>query len=151
MDDYQLVLSVGELMLKEKVITEFGFKLLHNDIESDMATLSPDDHEKITRTAIYFTILYNMAVLFAGYCAEKEIVDPRSEKLKQIAEVIVQYIPKLLRGLGDKYLEVYHGAKVKAFEHGKLFDDYFPPHPEEQKLLDKMNGIVKDEDHIQTV
>jgi len=94
---------------------------------------------------------YNMAVLFAGYCAEKEIVDPRSEKLKQIAEVIVQYIPKLLRGLGDKYLEVYHGAKVKAFEHGKLFDDYFPPHPEEQKLLDKMNGIVKDEDHIQTV
>jgi hypothetical protein len=151
MDDYQLVLSVGELMLKEKVITEFGFKLLHNDIESDMSSLSPNDHEKITRTAIYFTILYNMAVLFAGYCAEKEIVDPRSEKLKQIAEVIVQYIPKLLRGLEDKYLEVYHGAKVKAFEHGKLFDDYFPPHPEEQKLLDKMNGIVKDEDHIQTV
>lgn len=151
MDDYQFVIEVGELMLKEKVITEFGLRILHNDIESDMSSLSPEEPEKIVRTAIYFTILYNMAILFAGYCAEKEIVDPRSDKLKLIAETIVVYIPKLLRGLSDKYLEVYHGAKMKAFEHGRLFDDYFPPHPEEQKVLDKINGIVKDEDHIQTV
>ena len=138
-------------MLKEKVITEFGLKILHNDIESDMATLKPEEPEKITRTAIYFTILYNMAILYAGYCAEKEIVDPRSDKLKQIAETIVGYIPKLLRGLTDKYLEAFHGAKMKAFEHGRLFDDYFPAHPEEQKILDKINGVVKDEEHLQTV
>lgn len=145
-----MVISVGELMLKEKVITEFGLKILHNDIESDMATLSPDDPKKITRTAIYFTIIYNMAILFAGYCAEHTIDDPRNEQLKLIAETVVVYIPKLLRGLEDKYLEVYHGAKMKAFEHGKLFDDYFPHHPEEQKLIDKMNGIVKDDDMCQT-
>lgn len=148
MDDYQLVVSVAELMVKENVLTEFGLKMLRNDIESDMATLNPQDKEKITRTAIYFTILYNMAVLFAGYC---EPDDPREKRLREIGAMVVEYIPKLLRGLEDKYLEVYHGAKVKAFTNGQLFEDYLPQHPEEQKLLDKMNGVVKDESHIQTV
>ena len=137
MNDYQLVTSVGELMLKEKVITEFGLKILHNDIESDMATLNPDEPEKITRTAIYFTIVFNMAILYAGYCAEYG-ADPRSEKLKQIAETVSTYIPKLLRGLDNKFLEVFHGAKIKAFEHGRLFDDYFPAHPAEQRLFDSV-------------
>ena len=157
MDDYQLVVSVAELMVKEKVLTEFGLKMLRNDIESDMATLNPQDKEKITRTAIYFTILYNMAVLFAGYCSEQsgpdgqDRLDPREKRLREIGAMVVDYIPKLLRGLEDSYLEVYHGAKVKAFTNGQLFEDYLPQHPEEQKLLDKMNGVVKDESHIQTV
>lgn len=150
MDDYQLVVSVAELMVKENVLTEFGLKMLRNDIESDMATLNPQDKEKITRTAIYFTILYNMAVLFAGYCSEHGD-DPREKRLREIGAMVVEYIPKLLRGLEDSYLEVYHGAKVKAFTNGQLFEDYLPQHPEEQKLLDKMNGVVKDESHIQTV
>ena len=144
MNDYTLVVSVAELMLKEKIITDFGFKILHNDIENDMATLSPDDLQKITRTVIYFTIVYNMAVLFAGYCLEHG-PDERQERLRQIGEMVVEYIPKLLRGLDEKHLEVYHGAKVNAFEHGKLFDDYFPQHPEEQKIIDKINGVVKDD------
>jgi hypothetical protein len=147
MDDYQLVVSVGKLMLEKKVITEFGLKMLHNNIESDITSLTAEDHEKITRTAIYFTILYNMSILFAGYCAEYGD-DPRENKLRQIGSMVKEYIPKLLRGLEDKYLDVYHGAKVKAFVGGQLFEDYLPPHPEEQKLLDKMN---KDEDFIQTV
>jgi hypothetical protein len=62
--------------------------------------------------------------------------------------MVVDYIPKLLHGLDNTHLEVYHGAKVKAFEHGHLFDDYFPPTPEEQKLLDKINGKVKDEEYV---
>ena len=147
MNDTAIIVSVGELMLKENIITEFGLKMLHNDIESDMGSLSPDDPQKITRTAIYFTIVYNMAVLFAGYCTER---DAREERLRQIGAMVVDYIPKLLRGLDDKYLEVYHGAKVNAFVHGTKFDDYFPPHPEEQKIIDKINGVVKDND-IQTV
>ena len=163
MDDYQLVVSVAELMVKENVLTEFGLKMLRNDIESDMATLNPQDKEKITRTAIYFTILYNMAVLFAGYCQDRlgvadpggpdgqDRLDPREKRLREIGAMVVEYIPKLLRGLEDSYLEVYHGAKVKAFTNGQLFEDYLPQHPEEQKLLDKMNGVVKDENHIQTV
>lgn len=132
-----IVQSVGELMFKEKVITEFGLKMLQNDIEKDMATLSPENKEGITRTAIYFTILFNLAVLYAGYCAEYG-PDPRSEKLKEIASTVVQYIPKLLRGLDDKFLEVFHGAKIKAFVHGRLFEDYFPQHPNEQKILDQL-------------
>ena len=144
-----MVISVGELMLKEKVITQFGLKILYNDIESDMETLTADDKQKITRTALYFTIIYNMAVLFAGYCAEHKLDDPRNEQLRLIATTVVAYIPKLLAGLEDKYLEVYHGAKVKAFEQGHLFDDYFPPHPEEKKCLDKLNNIVKDDDMSQ--
>lgn len=149
MNDTTLVIEVGALMLKEKVITEFGLKMLHNDIDNDMNTMSPTDKEKITRVAIYFTIVYNMAVLFAGYCVDHP--DPREARLREIGAMFVEYIPKLLRGLDDKYLEVYHGAKVKAFEHGELYDDYFPPHPEEQKILDKLEGRVKDKDYVQSV
>ena len=141
-----LIVSVGELMLKEKVLTEFGLKMLQNNIDDDMNTMTPNDPQKITRVAIYFTIVYNMAVLFAGYCVDHP--DPREARLRQIGLMFQEYIPKLLRGLGDKYLEVYHGAKVKAFEHGTLFDDYFPPHPEEQKLMDKLEGRVKDDDYV---
>ena len=148
MDDYQLVVSVAELMVKEKVLTDFGLKILNNNIESDMATLTADDPEKLTRTALYFTLLYNMAVLYAGYCVEHP--DPRSERLRHIAGTVVDYIPKLLRGLDDKYLEVYHGAKVKSFTQENFFEDYFPQHPEEQKLIDKMNNHTKDTDMSQT-
>jgi hypothetical protein len=141
MNDCALIVSVAELMLEEKVLTDFGLKILNNDIESDMATLHPTDKEKITRTAIYFTIIYNMAILFAGYCAEHNLDDPRDEQLRQIGVTVVAYIPKLLRGLDAKHLEVYHGAKVHAFTAGKLFDDYLPQHPDEQKLLDQGNNV----------
>lgn len=113
MSDCALVLSVGELMVKEKILTDFGLKMLHNDIESDMAWVSPDDKQRITRTAIYFTILYNMALLFSGYCVENP--DPREERLRELGLMVHEYIPNLLRGLDDTYLEVYHGAKVAAF------------------------------------
>lgn len=150
MNDTALIVSVAELMVEEKVLSEFGLKILHNDIDNDMNTMSPQDPQKITRVAIYFTIVYNMALLFSGYCLEKG-ADPREERLREIGVMVVEYIPKLLRGLDDKHLEVYHGAKVKAFEHGTLFDNYFPPHPDEQKLIDKMNNKVKDEDYVQTI
>jgi hypothetical protein len=150
MNDTAIIRSVAELMVEEKVLTEFGLKILHNDIDNDMNTMSPQDPQKITRVAIYFTIVYNMALLFSGYCLEKG-EDPREERLREIGVMVVEYIPKLLRGLDDKYLEVYHGAKVKAFEHGQRFDDYFPAHPDEQKLIDKMNNKVKDEEFVQTI
>ena len=150
MNDTALIVSVAELMVEEKVLTDFGLKILHNDIDNDMNTMSPQDPQKITRVAIYFTIVYNMALLFSGYCLEKGD-DPREERLREIGVMVVEYIPKLLRGLDDKHLEVYHGAKVKAFQHGQRFDDYFPPHPDEQKLIDKMNNKVKDEEYVQTI
>lgn len=147
MDDYPLIVSVAELMFKEKIITDFGLKILHNNIENDMSSLTADDKEKITRTALYFTIVYNMALLFSGYCGEHG-PDPRLERLRQIGAMVHDYIPKLLNGLDNKYLEIYHGAKVNAFEHGHLFEDYLPPHPEEQKCLDKLNNVTKDEDYV---
>jgi len=141
MNELPRVISVGELILKEIVLTEVGLKILHNNIEHDMETLTPDDPKKITRTALYFTVVYNMAILFAGYCAEHNLDDPRDEQLRQIGVTVVAYIPKLLRGLDAKHLEVYHGAKVHAFTAGKLFDDYLPQHPDEQKLLDEGNNV----------
>jgi len=148
MNDCPLIVSVGELMVKEKIITDFGLKILHNNIESDMETLTADDKEKITRTALYFTIVYNMALLFSGYCGEHG-PDPRLDRLRQIGAMVHDYIPKLLNGLDDKHLEIYHGAKVKAFEHGSLFEDYLPHHPEEQKCLDIINGVTKDEKYVE--
>lgn len=113
MSDCALIISVAELMVEKQVLTDFGLKMLNNDIESDMTWLNPDDNERITRTAIYFTIVYNLAIFFAGYCAETG--DPRDQRMREIGAMVVDYIPKLLRGLDEKHLEVYHGAKVNAF------------------------------------
>jgi hypothetical protein len=129
MDDTQLILYVGKIMQNEKVITDIGFKLLHNDFLGDFQTLEKNELKKITRCCIFLTILINMTVLYGGFCMENKLDLGHFEKLRQIIICFEPVLPKLLNGLFDKYLEVFHGAKAASFVNGRLFDDYMPNHP----------------------
>lgn len=137
MNEYAMIVSVGELMVKEKVITEIGLRFLHNDIFQDLTFETP---EQRTRAAVYFTIVVNMVVLYGGYVEENKLETTQFDLLKKVALRFMEILPNLLRSLSDKYLETYHGAKVASFVHGQKFDDYFPLPPEDQKLLDSMEG-----------
>ena len=135
MTDSELILHVGEIMLKEKVLTDFGFKILHNDFLSDITTLEKNELKKITRCCIFATIVYNMTVLYGGYCIENKLDLEHFERLRHIAIDFEKMLPNLLRALSNKYLEVFHGAKVASFTNGKIFDDYLPSHPSDAKVL----------------
>jgi len=146
--DTDLIVSVGKIMVEEKIITEFALKILHNDIWADILTL--ETHEQKVRAGLYMTIVVNMTLFFGGYiqCKETQTDDETAtyKRLQKIALSFVEILPKILRSITDKYLETYHAAKVASFVHGGKFEDYFPPHPEEQKILDQMAGAkeVKD-------
>ena len=90
------------------------------------------------------TIVVNMTLFFGGYVHCKEIPDENDvvwfKRLQKIALHFVEVLPKILRSITDKYLETYHGGKVASFVQGGKFDDYFPPHPDEQKILDEIIG-----------
>lgn len=137
MDEYQTVVSVGELMVKEKVITEVGMRLLRNNVFEDMLLETP---EAKTRVAIYMTIVVNMVVLYGGYVEENKLERDKFDVLRKVALKFMEVLPALLRTLSDKYLETYHGAKVASFTQGQKFDEYFPLPPEDQKLIDSVQG-----------
>jgi hypothetical protein len=137
MDEYNTIVSVGELMVKEKVLTDIGLRFLHNDIFQD---LTFETNEQKTRAVIYMTIVVNMVILYGGYVEENKLDMSQFNILRKVALKFMEVLPNLLKTLSDKYLETFHGAKVAAFVHGKKFDDFFPLPPEEQKLLDSMQG-----------
>jgi hypothetical protein len=143
--DTDLIISIGRLMLEEKIITDFALKILHNDIWADI--LSLETHEQKVRAGLYMTIVVNMTLFYGGYLQCKESQTEREnetyKRLQTIALSFVEVLPKILRSITDKYLETYHAAKVAAFVHGGKFDDYFPPHPEEQKILDQIAGAAE--------
>ncbi len=141
----ETILFVGKIMLENNIITEFGFKLLHNDFLSDVSIpIEPNELKKKTRVCMFMVIVYNMTLLYGGYCLEKNLSMEHYETLKPIALHFEQTLPKMLQTLSNKYLEIFHGAKVNAFVHGHKFETYVPTHPEDQKVLDEI-GYKEDD------
>ena len=126
-------------MLENNIITEFGFKLLHNDFLADIAEpIVANELKKKTRISIFMTIVFNMTLLYGGYCQENNLSMEHYEILKPIALHFEETLPKLLKTLSNKYLEIYHGLKVHSFVHGHKFETYMPTHPEDKKILDEI-------------
>jgi hypothetical protein len=139
MNETDTILFVGELMVKEGVITEFGRRILHNDFLADIAEpIEANELKKATRICIFMTIVFNMTLLYAGYCQMNNLSMEHYEILKPIALHFEQTLPKMLKTLSNKYLEIYHGLKVHAFVHGHRFDTFMPIHPEDKKVLDEI-------------
>lgn len=139
MNETETILFVGKLMLENNIITDFGFKILHNDFLSDVAEpISSNELKKATRVCIFMTIVYNMTLLYGGYCQENNLSIEHYEILKPIALHFEKVLPKMLQTLSNKYLEIFHGLKVNAFVHGHKFETYVPTHPEDQKVLDEI-------------
>jgi hypothetical protein len=136
MNETELILFVGELMYENKIITDIGLKILHNDFLSDIAVpIEPNELKKATRVSIFMCVVYNMTLLYGGYCTEHNLPMDHFERLKPIALHFEQSLPILLKTLSNKYLEVFHAAKVAAFVKGRSFDDYLPNHPADEKTL----------------
>jgi hypothetical protein len=145
MNATETILFVGELMVKEQIITDFGLRILHNDFLSDIAVpIEPNELKKSTRVCMFMVIVYNMTLLYGGYCQENNLSMEHYETLKPIALHFEQVLPKMLQTLSNKYLEIFHGAKVNGFVHGHKFETYVPTHPEDQKVLDEI-GYKEDD------
>jgi len=142
LNDTELIIAIGKIMVEQKILTDFALKILHNDIWADLID-SLDTNEKRVRAGLYMTIVVNMTLFYGGYIQCQEIQEENDvlsfKRLQKIALHFVEILPKILRSITDKYLETYHGAKVASFVQGGKFDDYFPPHPDEQKIIDQMN------------
>ena len=145
MDTTQTILFVGELMVKEKIITDVGLRVLKNDFLADIAEpIEANELKKKTRICIFMCVVYNMVLLYGGFCLENKLSMEHYERLKPIALHFEFELPKLLQTLPTKYLEIFHGLKVHAFVHGHKFDTYVPTHPEEMKILQEIG--YKDDD-----
>ena len=145
MNDTELIIHVGELMVKENILTDVGLRFLHNDFLSDIAVpIEPNELKKSTRVCIFMMIVFNMTLLYGGYCQERNLPMEHFERLKPIALHFEKSLPILLKSLSNKYLEVFHAVKVSAFVKGRLFDDYMPNHPEDQRALDEIGYKAED-------
>ena len=134
--DTSFIVSIGKIMVEQEVLTEFALKILHNNIMADMESF--ETNEQKVRAGLYMTIVVNMAVFYGGYVGENKLDETDFNRLRNIALTFLSILPKLLRSITDKYLETYHGAKVASFVKGGQFDDYFPNHPDDQKIIDKV-------------
>lgn len=145
----ETIIHVGELMFKENIITEFGLRILHNDFLSDVSVpIEPNELKKKTRVCMFMVIVYNMTLLYGGFCLENNLSMEHFETLKPVALHFEETLPKMLPTLSNKYLEIFHGAKVAAFVHGHKFDTYMPAHPDDQKI---MNEIGYNPDEVEPV
>jgi len=136
MDETELIIHVGGLMYENKILTDVGLRFLHNDFLADIAEpIQANELKKATRVCIFMTIVYNMTLLYGGYCTEHNLPVDHFERLKPIAVHFETTLPLLLKTLSNKYLEVFHGAKIAAFVKGRLFDDYLPNHPADEETL----------------
>jgi hypothetical protein len=145
MNETETILFVGKIMLENNIITDFGFKILHNDFLADIAEpIEANELKKKTRVCVFMCVLFNMTLLYGGYCLENNISMEHHETLKPIAQHFEQVLPKMLQTLSNKYLEIFHGLKVNAFVHGHKFETYVPTHPEDQKVLDEI-GYKEDD------
>jgi hypothetical protein len=145
MNATETIIHVGELMLKEGIITEFALRILHNDFLADIAEpIEANELKKKTRVCMFMVIVYNMTLLYGGFCLENNLPMEHYDILKTIALHFEQVLPKMLQTLSNKYLEIFHGAKIAAFVHGHKFETYVPTHPEDQKVLDEI-GYKEDD------
>ena len=139
MSDTETILHVGELMLKENILTDFGFKILNNDFLSDIAVpIEVNELKKATRISIFMCVLYNTTLLYGGFCQEHNLPMDHFERLKPIALHFEQSLPVLLKSLSSKYLEIFHAVKVLSFVKGRVFVDFLPNHPADDKTLNEI-------------
>ncbi len=144
-NEFDVIYKVAVLMKKEEILSDFGFRILHNEIIEDIQTLKKDEQQKLVRICLYLTIVYNMTILFGGWIEDdkenrKEYSDD-FEVLKKLSLDFYKSLPIYLKGLNDYYLEKYHETKTGIFVKN-IFENiqHLPTHPNEQKYIDIINN-----------
>ena len=117
------------------LLTEIGFKLLENDLESDLTILKESISQKaLCRVCCNLCVTYNLLILFGGYLASTETVPDEIRNLdwKPIALMIEQQLPIYQSHLTDKYCQIFHDVKVQSFIKPIFGDKHIiPTHPKD--------------------
>jgi len=132
-----VIMTVANFMktVDDGILTEVGFKLLENDLESDLNILKEGLSQKaLCRVCCNLCVVYNLLVLFGGYLEGPADVpdDIRNLDWRSIALMIEEQLPKYLCHLTDKYAQIFNDVKIQSFKK-PIFGDkhHIPTHPKD--------------------
>jgi len=133
--------KVADIMVGENILSEFGRKVLRNDIVSDLE-LTDKSQEVLVRICLYYTIVFNMTMLFGGWT--KGNYKEEFQELCEVAITFQKQLPNYLSHLTLEYLEKYHSFKTAIFTKN-IFELHqeLPPHPNEQPFHDIMKTATE--------
>ena len=137
MNHHENILKVSKIMkdVADGFLTDIGFKLLENDVATDLELLKEGLSQKpLCRICCYMCVAFNLLVFFQGYVLS---LDNPSDDLKnlqaetkEIGSFFEEQLPRFLSNLTDKYAHIFSDVKVQAFKH-HIFGNvhHVPTHP----------------------
>lgn len=125
------VVQIGEVMVEQGVLSDFGLRILKNDYFEDLKSI--DSQEKLVRVCLYQTCVINLCLYYGGYVYESGLDHKGFEQLEIISKKMREELPGLLKHVQDKYLEKYHEAKTGLFQKN-VFEmiQELPVHPDDE-------------------
>ena len=150
-----LVLTIANYMkenVDDGILTDIGFKLLENNLESDLNILKEGISQKpLCRVCCHMCVVYNLLILWGGYITTVDVPeDLKNLDWHPIALMLEQQLPIYLSHLNDKYAQIFHDVKVQSFKK-PIFGDvhHIPTHPDDLpkdfkaescKTINEING-----------
>jgi hypothetical protein len=130
-----VIMTVVNFMktVDDGILTEVGFKLLENDLESDLNILKEGLSQKaLCRVCSSLCVVYNLLVLFGGYLASTENVpdDIRNLDWRSIALMIEEHLPIYQAHLTNEFAQIFNDVKIQSFKK-PIFgsESRIPVHP----------------------
>ena len=130
-----VILTVANYMkenVDDGILTDIGFKLLENNLDSDLNILKEGISQKpLCRVCCYMCVVYNLLILWGGYITTVDVPeDLKNLEWRSIALMIEQQLPIYLGHLNDKYAHIFHDVKVQSFKK-PIFghEQRIPVHP----------------------
>ena len=128
-------MTIADFMkrIDDGILTEVGFKLLENDLESDLNILKEGLSQKaLCRVCCNLCVVYNLLVLFGGYLASTENVPDEIRNLdwRSIALMIEEQLPFYQSHLTDEFAQIFNDVKIQSFKK-PIFghEQRIPVHP----------------------
>jgi hypothetical protein len=145
-NEFFLLPLMGEILNQStdevNFLTEQGFNILFNNVLEDTEKIDKiekhediqiqENQEVLTRLCLFFTIIYNLTILFSSYCLTLQSeegkyllnrfdidlinyffeIDKRSETINKVSyHKLEDYIPHLT----ETYLKIFNQEKIRCF------------------------------------
>jgi hypothetical protein len=145
-NEFFLLPLMGEILNQStdevNFLTEQGFNILFNNVLEDTEKIDKiekhedikiqENQEALTRLCLFFTIIYNLTILFSSYCLTLQTeegkhllnrfdidlinyffeIDKRSEIINKVSyHKLEDYIPHLT----ETYLKIFNQEKIRCF------------------------------------
>jgi len=115
------------------ILTEIGFKLLQNDLASDLEILKESiEQQALCRVCCHMCVSYCLLLLFGGYLQSHDVPDEiKTIEWKPIALMLEEQLPLYQAHLTDEYAQIFHDVKLKSFIKPIFGHDHIPAHPDD--------------------